>query len=243
MARQTVTRYTASSQPHPLLAGMPRAELARRAAQFTEPASGSDPVTGGSARITVPQTHDARSSGLAGPSGPVVRPADGERHILQLPMAGATQARRRVAVAGKFRLPAMRPVPRVRHPELVIMRCLLVDDNTTFLETARSLLGRDGVTVAGTASCIAEAVRQASALRPDFAVVDIGLGAESGFDLARDLASRGITVIMTSTSAEADYADVIAENPVAGFLAKAELSVAGIRRILGSADGRDPRPA
>jgi DNA-binding NarL/FixJ family response regulator len=113
------------------------------------------------------------------------------------------------------------------------MRCLLVDDNTAFLETARSLLARDDVTVTGTATCSAEAMRLAGALRPDVAVVDIGLGAEDGFDLARDLAARGIAVIMTSTGAEDDYADLIAGSPVAGFLAKAELSAARIRRILG----------
>jgi DNA-binding NarL/FixJ family response regulator len=128
----------------------------------------------------------------------------------------------------------MRPVRRVRHPESVIMRCLLVDDNSAFLETARGLLDRDGVTVTATASSIADAVRKAGALQPDIAVVDIGLGKENGFDLARDLAIRGITVIMTSSGAEDDYADLIAESPVAGFLAKAELSVAGILRILGS---------
>ena len=114
------------------------------------------------------------------------------------------------------------------------MRCLIVDDSTAFLEGARSLLARDGVTVTGTASCSAEAIRQARAVRPDVAVVDIGLGAENGFDLARDLATRGITVIMTSAGAEDDYADLIADSPVAGFLAKADLSVPGIRRILGS---------
>ena len=113
------------------------------------------------------------------------------------------------------------------------MRCLLVDDNRTFLETARSILGRQGVAVAGTASSTAEALRQASVLRPDVAIVDIGLGGESGFDLARDLATWGIAVILTSTSAAADYADLIADNPAAGFLPKAELSAAGIRRILG----------
>ena len=112
------------------------------------------------------------------------------------------------------------------------MRCLLVDDNAAFLQIARILLARDGVTVAGTASCSAEAMRQAAALRPDVAVVDVGLGAENGFDLARDLATRGIAVIMTSTRAKADYADVIADSPAAGFLAKADLSAAGIRRIL-----------
>jgi DNA-binding NarL/FixJ family response regulator len=129
----------------------------------------------------------------------------------------------------------MRLVPRLRHPELVSMRCLLVDDNMTFLEIARSLLERDGVTVAGAASCSAEAVRQATVQRPDVVVIDIGLGTENGFDLARDLAARGFIVIMTSVSAEADYADLIVSSPVAGFLAKADFSAAGIRRILGEA--------
>jgi DNA-binding NarL/FixJ family response regulator len=113
------------------------------------------------------------------------------------------------------------------------MRCLLVDDNAVFLETARSLLSRDGVTVTGTASCSAEALMQADTLRPDIAIVDIGLGPENGFDLARDLVGEGITVIMTSSGAEDDYADLIAESPAAGFLPKSDLSVAGIRRILG----------
>jgi DNA-binding NarL/FixJ family response regulator len=129
----------------------------------------------------------------------------------------------------------MRPAPRSRHPEPVITRCLLVDDNTAFLETARSLLSREGVAVAGTASRHAEAVREAIELVPDVAVIDIRLGTENGFDLARDLASRGITVIMTSTSDEADFADLIAESPAAGFLAKAQLSAAGIQRFLGRA--------
>ena len=127
----------------------------------------------------------------------------------------------------------MRRTARVRNADIVSMRCLLVDDNGTFLETARGILGLQGVTVAGTASCTAEALRQARVLRPDVAIVDIGLGAESGFDLARDLTDRGITVILTSTSAADDYADLIADNPAAGFLPKAELSAEGIRRILG----------
>jgi CheY-like chemotaxis protein len=114
------------------------------------------------------------------------------------------------------------------------MRCLLVDDNRAFLETARGILEDQGVTVTAVASSTAEALREASGLRPDVAVVDIGLGTENGFDLARHLAEDGISVIMTSTSAEADYADLVAENPVAGFLPKAELSAAGIRRILGA---------
>jgi hypothetical protein len=40
-------------------------------------------------------------------------------------------------------------------------------------------------------------------------------------------------VILISSYAETDYAELIAENPAAGFLAKSELSAQAIGRILG----------
>ena len=117
------------------------------------------------------------------------------------------------------------------------LRCLLVDDSAAFLETASVLLEREGVTVAGVASSSAGALKQARALRPDVILVDIGLGDESGFDLARLLARDGhrgsAEVILISARAETDYAELIAESPAAGFLTKAELSAWGIGRILG----------
>jgi CheY-like chemotaxis protein len=116
------------------------------------------------------------------------------------------------------------------------LRCLLVDDNDVFLETASLLLEREGLTVVGMASSIAEALRQARALRPDLILVDIGLGDESGFTLARLLAGDGQSgseVILISTAAEADYREMIDDSPVAGFLAKSELSLRGISRVLG----------
>jgi hypothetical protein len=74
-------------------------------------------------------------------------------------------------------------------------------------------------------------------------LVDIGLGDESGFDLARLVAQGGqgdqpghgggADVILISARAETDYAELIAESPAAGFLAKSELSALGISRILG----------
>ena len=116
-------------------------------------------------------------------------------------------------------------------------RCLLVDDNEAFLQTASVLLEREGVTVAGVASSIAHALGQARALRPDLILVDIGLGGESGFDLARLLArdthGAAADVILISTAAEADYADLIQASPAAGFLAKSDLSLRSINRILG----------
>ena len=123
------------------------------------------------------------------------------------------------------------------------LRCLLVDDSAAFLEAASVLLEREGLTVVGVASSIAEALRQARALRPDVILVDIGLGDESGFDLAQLLARDGRSgqvdqwggadVILISTGAEADYREMIDDSPAAGFLAKSELSVRGISRILG----------
>jgi CheY-like chemotaxis protein len=117
------------------------------------------------------------------------------------------------------------------------LRCLLVDDNDAFLETASLLLEREGLTIVGMASNIAGALRQARALRPDVILVDIGLGDESGFTLAQLLAqdgqAGGAEVILISTGAEVDYRELIDDSPAAGFLAKSELSVRGISRILG----------
>ncbi len=117
------------------------------------------------------------------------------------------------------------------------LRCLIVDDSDAFLQVATVLLEREGVTVAGVASDSAEALRQARALRPDLILVDVGLGDESGFDLARLLAQDGhggqAEVIMISARVEADYAELTAESPAAGFLAKSELSAREIDRILG----------
>jgi DNA-binding NarL/FixJ family response regulator len=118
-----------------------------------------------------------------------------------------------------------------------MLRCVLVDDNESFIDAARVLLQREGVTVVGVASSTADGLRQARTLRPDVMLVDVGLGDESGFDLARLLAQdnhgASVDVIMISARAESDYAELITESPVAGFLAKSELSVGGIERILG----------
>jgi two-component system, NarL family, nitrate/nitrite response regulator NarL len=125
----------------------------------------------------------------------------------------------------------------MRQSDRMPLRCVLVDDNEAFLETASLLLEREGLAIVGMASTIAGALRQVRALRPDLVLVDIGLGNESGFDLARLLAQdgqvAGAEVILISTGAEADYRELIDDSPAAGFLAKSELSVRGISRLLG----------
>jgi CheY-like chemotaxis protein len=121
------------------------------------------------------------------------------------------------------------------HRERMTLRCLLVDDNATFLDAAAALLQREGVTVVGVASSTAQAIRQVRALQPDVVLIDIGLGDESGFDLARLLVrgGHGAELIMISARTETDHPELIAESPAAGFLAKPDLSAREIDRVLG----------
>jgi DNA-binding NarL/FixJ family response regulator len=117
-------------------------------------------------------------------------------------------------------------------PERVALRCLIVDDNPSFLDAARVLLEREGLNVVGTATTVAEAVMRMEELRPDVALVDVVLGDESGLDLARRLEAAGPPVVMTSTHAAADIEDLLVDVPAAGFVPKSELSANAIRRIL-----------
>jgi DNA-binding NarL/FixJ family response regulator len=122
--------------------------------------------------------------------------------------------------------------------EEVLMSCLLVDDNQAFVEAARGVLDPDGVQVTGTASNIADALLRIGELRPDIILVDVGLGDENGFDLARHLAKARNdhqAVIMISSETADDYAELVAETSALGFLPKAELSADGIRRLLAAA--------
>ena len=114
------------------------------------------------------------------------------------------------------------------------LRCVIVDDNAAFIYTASRFLDRQGIAVVGVASNIAEAVRVVASLKPDVTIVDVYLGAESGFDLAEQLAdgSDASPVILTSTHSEQDLADMIATSPALGFVSKVALSPDAIRDIL-----------
>jgi DNA-binding NarL/FixJ family response regulator len=115
------------------------------------------------------------------------------------------------------------------------MRCLIVDDSATFRDAASSMLERAGISVVGMACNTAEAVSRNHELHPDVILVDIDLGAESGFDVAEALhreASPAPSVILISTHSEQDFADLIEDSPALGFLPKFALSPDSIRRIV-----------
>jgi DNA-binding NarL/FixJ family response regulator len=115
------------------------------------------------------------------------------------------------------------------------LRCLIVDDNASFLEEAAALLRREGLVVAGIASNGDDAVARIRELHPDIALVDILLGSESGFELARrllDADGGALKVILISTHDESDFADLIDESPVVGFVSKSELSRGAVQRLV-----------
>jgi DNA-binding NarL/FixJ family response regulator len=113
---------------------------------------------------------------------------------------------------------------------------LIVDDSPDFREAMRALLEAQGIEVVGGAGSADEARQQIAELRPDVALIDIDLGADSGLALARSV-HEGATdavpkVILISTHDESEFADLIEATPAVGFLSKTELSAATIRRTL-----------
>ena len=115
------------------------------------------------------------------------------------------------------------------------LRCVIVDDSPGFTAAARDLLEREGVAVVGTATTCAEGRQRIEELRPDVALVDIILGEESGFDLARQLAhgSGGEPkTILISTYSERDFEDLIAASPAVGFVSKSDLSARALCEAL-----------
>ena len=96
------------------------------------------------------------------------------------------------------------------------------------------MLERQGITVVGSASDVAGALRRIRQLRPDVALVDIHLREESGFELAEKLCGGESAVILTSTYDEHEFSDLVSASPALGFLPKFALSSNAVRNLLSS---------
>jgi CheY-like chemotaxis protein len=117
------------------------------------------------------------------------------------------------------------------------IRCLIVDDSPRFAQVAVELLQDEGIDVLGVATGGDEAVHLARELRPDLALVDIDLGEDNGWAVTRDLregehGALAEAVILVSTHAQEEFAELIAASPAVGFLAKADLSADAIEALL-----------
>ncbi|HEX6453501.1 MAG TPA: response regulator [Trebonia sp.] len=115
------------------------------------------------------------------------------------------------------------------------LRVVIVDDSVEFLRIARSMLEREGITVVDSAQTGAEAIRSAQEHQPDVVLLDVGLGEESGFDVAERLSQTSgarIRVILISARSEQDLGEFIDASPAIGFVSKAELSADAINDLL-----------
>lgn len=114
------------------------------------------------------------------------------------------------------------------------IRCLIVDDQRSFLDAARSVLEAGGIEVSAVATVAADALRLSAELAPDVALVDIDLAEESGLDLAAELvgSSPGLRVVLISTHGEEDFRELIEASPAIGFLPKTRLSGRALRALV-----------
>lgn len=115
------------------------------------------------------------------------------------------------------------------------LRCLIVDDSAAFRDAARTMLEAAGIDVVGMVSSGGEALAVYRELHPDVTLVDVDLGADSGFDVVRrlhDAYSPAPSMILISTHSEQDFADLIDDSPALGFLPKFALSPNAIRDML-----------
>jgi DNA-binding NarL/FixJ family response regulator len=119
------------------------------------------------------------------------------------------------------------------------LTCLIVDDSPEFFEAARQLLADDAIAVVAVASTSKQAVDEALALRPDVALVDVDLGPESGFDVARRLAelpNGGQPVVLISAESGTELSELVDASGALGFVSKTDLSGDAIRHLLAHAD-------
>jgi DNA-binding NarL/FixJ family response regulator len=112
---------------------------------------------------------------------------------------------------------------------------LIVDDDAGFRGLARGVLGAGGLLVVGEAATVATALAAAHELRPDAAIVDVGLPDGDGVSLAHALSALPWRprVVLTSTDPGAASAEDVQRAGAAAFVAKDELLNAPLQRLLG----------
>jgi DNA-binding NarL/FixJ family response regulator len=113
-------------------------------------------------------------------------------------------------------------------------RVLIVDDHASFRSIARQVLTADGFLIVGEAANGAEAVRACGELRLDVVLLDVQLPDIDGFAVAAVLTSRNDppAVVLVSSRSRTDYGSRVEDCGARGYIAKAELSGAAVRRLL-----------
>lgn len=115
---------------------------------------------------------------------------------------------------------------------------LVVDDDARFRGIAARMLSKRGMRVIGQAATVREAIELAEALRPDAALVDVGLPDGDGVTLARQLVDLPWSprIVLTSADREATTHAAALAAGAAAFVAKDDLPDASLGQLLA------PRP-
>jgi DNA-binding NarL/FixJ family response regulator len=116
-------------------------------------------------------------------------------------------------------------VPRVR----------VVDDHASFRRAARELLRHRGCEVVGEAACATAARELVARTLPDAILLDVRLGEENGFEVARALLREhpDLAVVLMSADIECAPPDRVREAGARGFVPKwrlAEVDLAALWR-------------
>jgi CheY-like chemotaxis protein len=112
---------------------------------------------------------------------------------------------------------------------------LVVDDDPEFRKLARRLLAARGFTVVGESNGVGRARADIGRLRPQACLVDIELPDGDGVTLATELASLPWhpRILLTSINPEIVSSEELEPSGATGFVAKADLPNAPLRRLLG----------
>lgn len=115
-------------------------------------------------------------------------------------------------------------------PGSMSARVLIVDDQRAFRKAARGLLELRGYMVVGEAGDAAAAMDLGTRLLPDAVLLDVRLGKDDGFAVARALvrACPGAAVLLVSCDDHRHKADEVAASGARGFLLKSRLAVADL---------------
>jgi DNA-binding NarL/FixJ family response regulator len=114
---------------------------------------------------------------------------------------------------------------------------LLVDDDAVFRTLARRMLEAVGLIVVGEADTVSAAIAAARKLRPDAALVDVGLPDGDGVTLAGALSALpwGPRIVLMSTDPDAASSEDVRRSGAGAFVPKAELPNAPLVQLLASA--------
>lgn len=129
---------------------------------------------------------------------------------------------------------AGRAIPQWRAVPAKALTLVLVDDDRNFRTAARRLFTLRGHTVLSEAGCTATALTAVRRCLPDVVLVDVHLGEESGFDLARRLTREhpGLAVVLMSADGGAGATDHARASGARGFLPKSRLTATDLGELV-----------